>query len=69
MRFSSTPAVASSSIALMEAAQQSRKPQPLGHRYQPHRRPGCAVGSFQSAWRMDDLDGSERNGQSNQMDK
>jgi hypothetical protein len=72
MRFSSTLAVASSSIALLmfgpdgtaiSEAATPRTPLPA------HHRPGCEVDPFQSAWRIHDLDGSERNGQSNQMDK
>jgi hypothetical protein len=72
MRFSSTLAVASSSIALLmcgpggtaiSQAATPRTPLPA------HHCPGCAVDSFQSAWRIHDLGGSERNGQSNQMDK
>ena len=72
MRFSSTLAVASSSIALLmcgpggTAISQAATPRtPL----RAHHCPGCAVDSFQSAWRIHDLGGSERNGQSNQMDK
>ena len=72
MRFSSTLAVASSSIALLmcglggtaiSQAATPRTPLPAYHY------PGCAVNSFQSAWRIHDLGGSERSGQSNQTDK
>jgi hypothetical protein len=72
MRFSSTLAVASSSIALLTCgpggtaisqAATPRTPLPT------HHCPGCAVDSFNSAWRIHDLGGSGRNGQSNQMDK
>ena len=72
MRFSSTLAVASSSIALLmcgpggTAIAQAATPRtPLPAHYCP----GRAVDSFQSAWRIHDLGGIERNGQSNQMDK
>jgi len=72
MRFSSTLAVASSSIALLmcspggtaiSQAATPRTPLPA------HHCPGCPVDSFESARRIHDLGGSERNGQSNQMDK
>ena len=72
MRFSSTLAVASTSMALLmcgpggtaiSQAATPRTPVPA------HHCPGCAVDCFQSAWRIHDLGGSERNGQSNQMDK
>jgi hypothetical protein len=72
MRFSSTLAVASSSIALsmcgpggtaIAQAATPRTPLPANHC------PGCAGDSFQSAWRIHDLGGIERNGQSNHMDK
>jgi hypothetical protein len=72
MRFSSTLAVASSSIALLMCgpggtaiaqAATPRTPLPA------HHCPGRAGDSFQSAWRIHDLGGIERNGQSNHMDK
>ncbi len=72
VRFSSTLAVASSSIALLMCgpggtaiSQAATTRTPL----RAHHCPGCAVDSFQSEWRIHDLGGSERNGQSNQMDK
>ena len=72
MRLSSTLAVASSSIAPLmcgpggTAISQAATPSDTAT---SHHCPGFAVDSFQSARRIHDLGGIERNGQSNQMDK